>query len=124
MKVLGSWRIVEMDLWDLEAIDLLGPALIEFGSEGTGRFRFIAVQGSMDRRVGRRDGRPCVEFTWEGDDDGEPASGRGWAVLEDDRSLRGHIDFHLGDDSGFRAVPAEDAPSSAPEPASNAGEHR
>jgi hypothetical protein len=25
--------------------------------------------------------------------------------------LRGHIYFHLGDDSGFRAVHAEDAPT-------------
>jgi len=30
--------------------------------------------------------------------------GRGWAVLADDGSLRGHLYFHLGDDSGFRAV--------------------
>src|SRR6266511_3852583 len=25
MKVTGVWRIVEMDLWDAEAIDLVGP---------------------------------------------------------------------------------------------------
>ena len=30
-------------------------------------------------------------------------AGRGWAVLEEDRSLRGRIFFHLGDDSGFTA---------------------
>lgn len=29
---------------------------------------------------------------------------RGWALLEEDGSLRGHIYFHLGDVSGFRAV--------------------
>lgn len=33
-----------------------------------------------------------------------PPVGRGWEVLEGDGSLRGHIYFHLGDDSGFRAV--------------------
>jgi hypothetical protein len=64
----------------------------------------------MDCRHGQRDGRPCIEFTWEGDDDGDPASGRGWAALEGDGSLRGHIYFHLGDDSSFRAVHAEDEP--------------
>jgi hypothetical protein len=32
-------------------------------------------------------------------------------VLEGDGSLHGHIYFHLGDDSGFRAVRAEDAPT-------------
>jgi hypothetical protein len=50
-----------------------------------------------------------VEFTWEGNDESDPASGRGWAVLEEGGSLSGHIYFHLGDDSGFRAVRAKDA---------------
>jgi hypothetical protein len=65
----------------------------------------------MDCRSGQRDGRPCVEFSWEGNDESDPASGRGWAALEEDGSLRGHIYFHLGDDSGFRAVRAEDGRS-------------
>ena len=95
-----------MDLWDLEDIDLVEPGFIEFGPDRTGHFGFIAVQGYMDCRSGptREDAR--VEFTWEGDDDGDRASGRGWAVLESDGSLRGRIYFHLGDDSGFRAVRA------------------
>ena len=107
MNVTGRWRIVEMVLWDLEAIDLLGPAFIEFQRDRTGQFRFIAVEGSMDCANDERDRRPSVEFTWDGDDDGDRASGRGWAVLEQDGSLSGHIYFHLGDDSGFRAVRAE-----------------
>jgi hypothetical protein len=109
MGVTGAWRIVEMDLWDAEAIDLLGPGFIKFGGDRSGRFRFIAVEGWMDCHGGQRDGRPCVEFTWEGSDECDPASGRGWAALEEDGSLRGHIYFHLGDDSGFRAVRAQDA---------------
>ena len=35
---------------------------------------------------------------------GAAVSGRGWAVLADDGSLQGHLYFHLGDDSSFRAV--------------------
>ncbi|HEV2921614.1 MAG TPA: hypothetical protein VG673_20610 [Actinomycetota bacterium] len=97
MSMTGAWRIVEMDLWDAEAIDLLGPGYIQFGADRTGRFRFIAVEGWMDCHSGPRDGRPCVEFTWEGNDESDPASGRGWAALEEDGSLRGHIYFHLGD---------------------------
>lgn len=108
MSLTGKWRIVEMDLWDVEAIDLVGEGFIEFGKDGTGAFRFIAVQGSMDCRFGEREGRPSAEFTWDGDDDGHPANGRGWAGLDGDGLLRGRIYFHLGDDSGFRAVPAED----------------
>ena len=109
MSVTGAWRIVEMDLWDPEAIDLLGPGFIQFGADRSGQFRFIAVQGWMDCHYDQSDGRSCVEFIWEGDDDGDPASGRGWAALDKDDSLRGHIYFHFGDDSGFRAVRAEEA---------------
>jgi hypothetical protein len=43
-------------------------------------------------------------FSWEGDDDCDPVTGRGRTVLEVDGSLRGRIYFHLGDDSGFTAV--------------------
>ncbi len=107
MSLMGKWRITEMDLWDLEDIDLMEPAFIEFGQDLGGHFRFIAVEGWMDCRPGRVQQRPGVEFTWEGDDEGDRASGRGWAALERDGSLRGHIYFHLGDDSGFRAVRAE-----------------
>jgi hypothetical protein len=58
----------------------------------------------MDCREAARDGRPGVEFSWEGNDECDPASGRGWAVLEEDGSLRGRVFFHQGDDSGFTAV--------------------
>ena len=109
MNVSGRWRIVEMDLWDVEAIHLVGPAFIEFGRDGMGGFRFIAVKGWMDVRQGQRDGRAAVEFSWDGDDEGDPVSGRGWAVVEEDGSLSGRIYFHRGDDSGFRAVRLEAA---------------
>jgi uncharacterized protein YndB with AHSA1/START domain len=103
-RLVGGWQIVEMDLWDRDAIDLLGPAFIEFRPDGTGSFRFIAVEGYLDCRHDKRAAGARVEFTWEGDDEGSPVSGRGWAELEPDGSLRGRIFFHLGDDSGFRAV--------------------
>src|SRR5687768_5610063 len=105
MRVEGRWRIVEMELWDRDAVDLLGPAFIEIGSDGFGSFRFIAVDGRMDVRAVRRDGLPGIEFSWDGNDECDPASGRGWAVLSDDGSLSGRIFLHGGDDSAFRAVP-------------------
>ena len=58
----------------------------------------------MDCREVERDGRPGVELSWEGNDESDPASGRGWAVLEQNGSLSGRIFFHLGNDSGFTAV--------------------
>lgn len=92
-----------MDLWDRDAIDLVGPGFIEFLADGSGRFGFIAVDGYLDCR---QDGGspPRLEFTWEGNDEGDAVSGRGWAQLEADGSLRGHIYFHNGDDSGFLAT--------------------
>ena len=62
----------------------------------------------MDCRHGERGGRPFVEFTWDGNDEGDPASGRGWVRLEKDGTLSGHIFFHQGDDSGFKAIRAQD----------------
>ncbi len=114
MSLAGKWRITQMDLWDQEAIDLVGPAFIEFGKDRSGSFRFIAVDGWMDCRHKERNGRPYVEFTWDGNDDCDPATGRGWAKLGKDGSLSGHIYFHHGDDSSFRAIPfdEQDKPSS------------
>jgi hypothetical protein len=106
-RVAGRWRIVEMDLWDRESIDLVGPAFIEITSGGRGSFRFIAVEGFIDARRVVLDDRPAVEFSWDGNDEGDHVSGRGWARLEADGSLRGHLFIHGGDDSGFVAVDAD-----------------
>ena len=110
MPITGRWRIVEMELWDEEAIDLVGPAFIELRDGNQGSFRFIAVEGWMDVRVGERDGRPGIEFSWEGKDEMDPASGRGWATVGPDGSLEGRIYFHMGDDSSFRAEPDSECP--------------
>ena len=102
-RMTGRWRIVEMSNWDRDAIDLAEPGFVEFNRNGTGRFGFIAVRGWLDRRPAERDGRPGVEFTWAGADEGDQVNGRGWAVLVDDETIEGQLFFHLGDDSTFRA---------------------
>src|SRR5215217_5842237 len=94
----GKWRIVEMDLWDTDAIDLLGPAFIEFNGR-RGSFRFIAVECSMDVRSLPERTERDAEFSFDGFDDGDPTTGRGWASLAGDGSLTGRIYFHMGDDS-------------------------
>jgi hypothetical protein len=109
-KIVGKWRILEMDLWDQDALDLVGPAYIEFDKNDAGRFGIIAVTGWLDCRHSSIDGHPNVEFSWEGHDDNDRASGRGRAVLHHDGSLRGHIYFHMGDDSSFAAGPWELGP--------------
>src|ERR1035437_2563213 len=77
MNLVGRWRILEMDLSDREAIDLVGPGFLEFRQDGTGSFGFIAVAGWMDCRPMQTASRPGVDFTWDGTDEGDHVSGRG-----------------------------------------------
>ena len=94
-----------MSGWDRDAIDLVEPGYIEIDRDGTGQFGFIAVRGWLDCRPLKRNGRGGVEFTWAGVDEGDSVSGRGWAVRVDGETIEGHVFFHLGDDSTFRAEP-------------------
>ncbi len=103
-KLTGRWRIDWMEVWGKDAIDLLGPAFIEFDDDVLGEFRFIAVTGHMHCDYGEREGKPGVEFSWEGNDEMDPVTGRGWAVLEPDGQLKGRIHIHLGDHSAFTAT--------------------
>ena len=102
-SITGRWRITEMDNWDQEAVDLVQPGFIEFDHDGLGSLGFIEVTGELDCREADRDGRPGVEFSWQGSDEGDDVSGRGSAALNLAGTLEGHIYFHLGDDSEFRA---------------------
>ena len=102
-SIIGRWRITEMDNWDQEAVDLVQPGFIEFDDDGLGSLGFIVVTGELDCRDAERDGEPGVEFSWQGSDEGDDVSGRGWAALNPHGGLEGHIYIHLGDDSAFRA---------------------
>ena len=96
----GKWRIVEMELWDREFIDLLGPGFICFDGHGGGEFCFGAVTGTLDCGYAKA----SIHFTWEGNDEMDEASGDGYAELQDDGSLNGEISFHHGDESFFLAT--------------------
>lgn len=100
----GRWRIKAMDLWDKAAIDLVEPGFIEVKDQ-QGEMRFIVVVAWLDIRYGLRDGEPIAEFSWEGEDEGDPRCGRGWIKLDKSGSLVGHIFFHQGDDSAFVCSP-------------------
>jgi hypothetical protein len=103
---IGRWRIVEMELWDQEFIDLEGPGHITFARGGVGELRFGAVNVTLDWRLAAKENR--VDFTFEGFDEGDEVSGRGWAELEG-RKLTGRIAFHQGDESGLVAQKARKA---------------
>jgi hypothetical protein len=98
----GKWRIVSTEVWGADALDDFGPAYLLFEGERGGELYFIAISASVDYRVGMRDGSPIVEFSWAGDDEGSPISGRGWARLVPP-GLVGRILIHEGDESEFSA---------------------
>lgn len=100
----GRWRIAETDLWDTEALDLVEPAVLEIGGQ-QGEMRFIAVTARLDIRYGARAGAPVAEFSWDGFDEGDRCSGRGWLAAGTAGRLVGHLYFHEGDDSGFVCEP-------------------
>jgi len=77
----GRWRIEAMDLWDRAAIDLIEPGFVSFNGE-EGEMRFIAVHAWLDVRYDTRNKVPVAEFSWEGVDEGDQRSGRGWAVKD------------------------------------------
>ncbi|MGE5778784.1 MAG: hypothetical protein ACM30D_05680 [Hyphomicrobiales bacterium] len=43
----GKWRIAQTDVWDNEAIDLLGPAFVAFEGKES-EMRFIALTARLD----------------------------------------------------------------------------
>lgn len=100
--LLGTWRIVETELWDLDDLDLIEPAYLTLEPRGHGRLGLLAIEATLDYRVVQREGLPAIEFSFEGFDEGDRISGRGWAICEGER-LRGRLFWHQGDDSAFTA---------------------
>ena len=76
----GRWHIVSMSMWDEDFINAEEQGYIEFKKGDQGEFHFGYVHGSMDCRATTRDGQPAVEWSWEGNDEMDEASGSGWAV--------------------------------------------
>src|ERR1700727_1190673 len=96
----GGWRIVSLSAWEEDYIDEEEEGYFEFDEKGGGEFHFGYVHGHMDCRLTTRDGKPAVEWTWDGNDEMDPAQGRGWAVIDGDE-IPGLIAFHQGDEAEF-----------------------
>lgn len=98
----GTWRIIEMEQWDQDYIDLVVPGHITFRENHTGTFQFGAVHGDIDYRLEPSHDEERLAFSWEGEDEMDPVSGGGWAIIKDGQ-LQGRIYFHEGDGSGITA---------------------
>ena len=97
---VGEWRIEEMEQWDQDYIDMEEPGHVTFEKGGSGGFHFGCVDATLDWRYDTSIDR--VGFTFDGSDEGDQVNGRGWAKIEGPQMV-GHIAFHLGDESGFKA---------------------
>ncbi|HVN54367.1 MAG TPA: hypothetical protein VMT46_08560 [Anaerolineaceae bacterium] len=108
MKYGGTWQIVEMEMWDETYFNMEVQAFIRVEPNGMGEFQFGLVSGALDGEVVETGKEERFEFTWDGQDENDPAFGSGWLQLSGKDKLQGSIKFHLGDRSAFQAVRAED----------------
>jgi len=100
---IGTWLIEEMELWDKEFIDLVAPGQIQIEKDGTGSLSFGAFESCIDCKIEKIGNQEILSFTFEGSDEGDLRSGRGWATLDEDKKeMKGRIFFHMGDDSWFK----------------------
>jgi len=106
MKYEGIWHITQMDMWDEDYFNMEVQAFIQIGSNGFGNFQFGLVSGDMDGEVVNTGNTERFDFTWEGNDENDPASGSGWLKLSGPEKLKGRIKFHHGDSSEFVAIRA------------------
>jgi len=102
--ILGHWRIMHMDEWGQDFVNAEVEGYIRFDADGAGEFHFGYVHGWLDYELGQRDGRTTVDWSWEGNDEMDSASGRGSAVIQDEVTIKGKLSFHRGEKSGFLAV--------------------
>ena len=102
-QYLGSWRITEMETWDQDYVDLVTVGNFTFGKDGIGNFEFGAIKAETDYLVEVLGNIERVDFSFEGYDEYDPVSGRGWVTIEND-TLTGKIFFHAGDNSEFKAM--------------------
>lgn len=58
-------------------------------------------------------GQAAVEWSWEGNDEMDPAGGRGWATLQADGTLKGKLYFNRGESSGFTAEKKPSKPAAS-----------
>ncbi len=93
--MIGKWRLIKMEQWDQDFIELGVPGSIAFRKGGQGEMRFGAVCLNLDWVRGG-DGK--AEFSFEVFDQMDEVSGRGLAEIVTDR-LTGSIRFYRGDES-------------------------
>ena len=99
-QTTGRWRIIWMEMWDNDYIDMEVPAHITIYDKGNGSFQFGLVEGEFETDLEKT----YIDGSWGGSDENDDASGEINAYYEEGE-LHGEIYFDNGDESEFRAVP-------------------
>lgn len=102
-SVLGTWHIYEIEQWDEDYFNMEVQAYITINQSGAGDFQFGLIAGGLDGDFVRDGDTERLEFTWEGNDECDEASGSGWLRLKSADEVEGSIALHGGDRSTFAA---------------------
>ena len=103
MDYKGTWHIYEMELWGKDYFNMEVQAYVTIEDAGLGHFQFGLVSGEMDGEVIQEGTIEKFDFTWDGNDECDSASGNGWLKIRDKDVIEGMINFHMGDRSTFLA---------------------
>jgi hypothetical protein len=102
-SLVGTWHIYDMELWDEDYFNMEVQAYITVMPQAAGDFQFGLVSGGLDGEFSRSGDTERFDFTWEGNDECDEASGSGWLILKSADEVEGSIKLHGGDRSTFSA---------------------
>ncbi len=102
-KFTGTWHIDAMEMWDEDYFNMEVQAYITIDKNNGGEFQFGLVTGMIDGGINKTASGEILEFTWDGGDECDEASGSGWLKLKDNTTMEGKIKLHHGDSSLFSA---------------------
>jgi len=98
MNIDGTYEIIQMEVWDKDAIDLVETGYISIKGK-KGHLHFICVDGQMEiQKINDK-----YMFTWEGTDECDPSSGYGDFTCSGN-TITGRIYILDSDNSSFVAV--------------------
>ena len=103
MELAGTWHIFEMEMWGKAYFNMEVQAYMEINPDGSGKFQFGLVSGYMDGEIVNDEKIERLDFTWEGNDESDPAFGSGWVRMKEKDLVEGRIKLHTGDASTFSA---------------------
>jgi hypothetical protein len=107
MNIIGTYYIYEMSEYSEDYFNMEVQAYITIKDNLTGEFQFGLMIGYISGEIEDFNGIERFEFTWEGGDENDPASGSGWIVIKNDKEIEGKIRYHNSDSSTFKAKKIE-----------------